>query len=366
MLSSIEGFKSVVLDQLGEGVIVADADGRIISVNRAAEEIHGRVRLDVPTVEYTQTYELLTMDDLPYPPDELPLARAVNRGELVIEEPWKIKRPDGSVVIAVGTARPVLNAEGKQIGSVLTMRDDTKRVQAEQALVSALEMKDILLFEVNHRVRNSLQIVSSIISLPLHRIEDEVARETLALTQQRIEVISATHRSLYELGLHNEVDCVILLQDLCENIVETYSLDSAVRLEWDRRGSIILPVSKAVSVCLTVTELITNACKYAFRGRDAGTIRVLLDGADEKITIRVEDDGVGMPEPESDRRSSRGIGMILVESLAKSVAADVRIDSGESGTRFTITFDRPEPESDLSEALVLKRRARRGVDSLPE
>jgi hypothetical protein len=58
--------------------------------------------------------------------------------------------------------------------------------------------------------------------------------------------------------------------------------------------------------------------------------------------------------------------MILVESLAKSVAADVRIDSGESGTRFTITFDRPEPESDLSEALVLKRRARRGVDSLPE
>ena len=355
MLSSVEGFKSVVLDQLGEGVIVADADGRIISVNRAAEEIHGRANLDVPPDEYSKNYELLTMDNLPYPPDDLPLARAVQKGESVIEAPWKIRRPDGTIVIAVGTARPVRNAAGVQIGAVLTMRDDTLRVQAEQALVEALEMKDTLLFEVNHRVRNSLQIVSSIVSLPLKRVEDEIARETLSLTQQRIEVISATHRSLYELGKHDEVDCLALLPDLCNAVVETYSLREAIQLVCETRGEIVLPVGKAVSVCLAVTELITNACKYAFKGRDQGRIRLVLDGETDRVLIEVEDDGVGMPE-QSGADAARGIGMILINSLTKSLAAEISMATGASGTRFSITFDKPEPTPDLSHALVANRR----------
>tara|TARA_R110002124_G_scaffold81383_10_gene214540 strand:- start:965 stop:2044 length:1080 start_codon:yes stop_codon:yes gene_type:complete len=355
MLSSVEGFKSVVLDQLGEGVIVADADGRIISVNRAAEEIHGRVRLDVPPDEYSNNYALLTMDDEPFPPDELPLARAVLRGESVIEEPWKIRRPDGSVIIAVGTARPVRNASGEQIGSVLTMRDDTLRVRAEQELLEAIKIKDTLLFEVNHRVRNSLQIVSSIVALPLKRVEDEFARETLALTQQRIEVISATHRSLYELGQHDEVDCVALLPDLCKAVIETYSVQEPIGFICETRGNLVLPVSKAVSMCLAVTELVTNACKYAFQGRSMGTVKLLLDGATDQVTIRVEDDGIGMPEV-SGKNERRGIGMILVDSLAKSLAADVRIDSNQTGTRIAITFIKPEPTPDLSHALVANRR----------
>jgi PAS domain S-box-containing protein len=355
MLSSVEGFKSVVLDQLGEGVIVADADGRIISVNRAAEEIHGRANLDVPPDAYSKNCELLTMDNLPYPPDELPLARAVHRGESVVEAPWKIRRPDGTVVIAVGTARPVRNAAGMQIGAVLTMRDDTLRVRAEQALVEALEMKDTLLFEVNHRVRNSLQIVSSIVSLPLKRVEDEIAREALSLTQQRIEVISATHRSLYELGKHDEVDCLALLPDLCKAVVETYSVREATELICETRGEIVLPVGKAVSVCLAVTELITNACKFAFKGRDQGRIRLLLDGSADRVLIEVEDDGVGMPE-QSEADTVRGIGMILINSLSKSLAAEISIATGASGTRFSISFDKPGPTPDLSHALVVNRR----------
>lgn len=355
MLSSVERFKSVVLDQLGEGVIVADADGLIVSGNRAAEEIHGRANLDVPPDEASDNYELLTMDDLPYPPDELPLARAVLKGESVVEVAWKIRRPDGTIVIAVGTARPVRNAAGVQIGAVLTMRDDTLRVRAEQALLEALDMKDALLFEVNHRVRNSLQIVSSIVSLPLKRVQDEMARETLSLTRQRIEVISATHRSLYELGKHDEVDCLALLPDLCKAVVETYSVREAIHLVCETRGEIVLPVGKAVSVCLAVTELITNACKFAFKGRDQGRIRLLLDGSEDRVLIEVEDDGVGMPE-QSEADAVRGIGMILINSLSKSLAADISRVTGASGTRFSISFNKPEPTQDLSRALIANRR----------
>lgn len=355
MLSSLEGFKSVVLDQLGEGVIVADADGRIISVNRAAEEIHGRSLLGAVPDSYSDDYQLLTMEDAPHPPNELPLARAVMRGEDVIDAPWKILRPDGTIVIAVGTARPVRNTDGIQIGSVLTLRDETSRVNAEQALLQALEMKELLLFEVNHRVRNSLQIVASLVALPMKRIDDEIARETLSLTRQRIEVITATHRSLYELGTHDHVDCARLLPDLCASVIQTYSINDHIRMICASEGEIVLPVSKAVSVCLAVTELVTNACKYAFTGRDVGTIRVVFSSTGDSVRIEVEDDGVGMPERAPQTKHS-GIGTILVESLTQSVGAAVTIKTGSGGTKYTIAFNRPPVERDFSSNLIAKRR----------
>lgn len=356
MLSSLEGFKSVVLDQLGEGVIVADADGRIVSVNRAAEEIHGRSLIGGAPGSYSDDYQLLTMDDAPHPPEELPLARAVLRGEDVIDAPWKIRRPDGTIVIAVGTARPVRNAEGIQIGSVLTLRDETSRVNAEQALLQALEMKELLLFEVNHRVRNSLQIVASLVALPMKRIDDEIARETLSLTRQRIEVITAAHRSLYELGTHDHVDCAQLLPELCSTVVQTYSVDDHIRLTCHTSGEIVLPVSKAVSVCLAVTELVTNACKYAFATRDCGAINVTLQSKGDAVRIEVEDDGVGMPAPDPSPKKS-GIGTILVDSLAQSVGAVVKVETGANGTKYVITFNRPPAERDFSSALIAKRRS---------
>lgn len=130
MATTRDTFQNVVLDQLGEGVIVADAEGRIVSVNRSAEEIHGRIRLDVEPDEYTRSYALLTMDGEPFPPEQLPLSRAVQHGETITDAPWKIRRPDGSVVIAVGSARPVIDEDGRQIGTVLTMRAETLRFDA--------------------------------------------------------------------------------------------------------------------------------------------------------------------------------------------------------------------------------------------
>lgn len=337
MLSSIERFKAHVLDQLGEGVIVTDANGKILTVNRAAEEIHGRVRLDVPPDDYSDTYKLLTMQDEPFPTNELPLSRAVLKGETVTDAAWKIKRPDGSVVVAVGTARPVLDEDGKQVGAVLTMRDDTQRHHAEEGLKEALYLKEMLLFEVNHRVRNSLQIVSSIVSLPLQKLQDKEACEALRQTRDRVDVISATHRSLYELGTHDRVDCVKLLPGICSQIVETYKAGRGIKLTCDARGEIVLSISKAVSLCLAVTELLTNACKYAFDGRKNGRITLLIDGEGEEVMVSVMDDGIGIKQGAVDP-SGTGIGTLLVDALTSVLGAQVDCETGSGGTRHTISF----------------------------
>jgi PAS domain S-box-containing protein len=120
-----------ILSQLAEGVIVTDNEGRITFVNEAAQAIHGMVRLGVGPGEYSHVYRLYREDGQSYPSAQLPLARAV-RGETVAEERWLIRRSDGAEVVAAGGAQPLFDAAGKQMGAVLTMRDDTGRVRAEQ------------------------------------------------------------------------------------------------------------------------------------------------------------------------------------------------------------------------------------------
>lgn len=123
-----------VLSQLDEGVIVTDEAGRIVFVNQAATAIHGVERLDIGPDDYAATYHLFTEDGRPFPPEELPLSRAVLKGETVAGARWRIRRPDGTEVLAIGSARPVFAPDGAPLGAVLTMRDDTERHAAEEQL----------------------------------------------------------------------------------------------------------------------------------------------------------------------------------------------------------------------------------------
>ncbi len=136
-LATIVAERDAILGQLAEGVIVTDPDGAIIFVNEAATRQHGVSRLDVKPDEYADTYHLLTDDGRPYPPQDLPLSRAVLHGETVTDARWRIRRPDGSEVIAVGNARPVTSPDGTRIGAVLTLRDETARISAEHRLTES-------------------------------------------------------------------------------------------------------------------------------------------------------------------------------------------------------------------------------------
>lgn len=128
-----------VLGQLAEGVILTDEEGRITFVNEAAERLHGVALLDVGPDDYSATYQLLTEGGQPYPPHELPLARAVLNNEVVTGARWRIRRPDGTEIIASGNAKPILGKDGNRQGAVLTVRDETARSEAESALRASEE-----------------------------------------------------------------------------------------------------------------------------------------------------------------------------------------------------------------------------------
>jgi PAS domain S-box-containing protein len=137
--------QAALLGQLSEGVIVTDPKGRITFINRSAAEIHGVAHLDISPDEYASRFQLFRENGEPYPSNELPLARAVLKGESVIEARWRIRRPDGVEILAIGSAKPVFGPDGETIGNVLTIRDDTARQAAEQELREISLRKDLAL-----------------------------------------------------------------------------------------------------------------------------------------------------------------------------------------------------------------------------
>jgi PAS domain-containing protein len=120
-LAQMAAERYAILRQLDEGVILTDPKGQIQFVNETARELHGVAVLDVEVDQYTATYQLQTVEGTPYPPTELPLARAVLNGEQVRGARWRILRPDGSIVLVEGNARPILGEEGLRLGCVLTL-----------------------------------------------------------------------------------------------------------------------------------------------------------------------------------------------------------------------------------------------------
>lgn len=129
--------RDAILGQLAEGVIVTDREGRIIFINDAAARLHGVRALDIAPDDYVAAYSLLTEDGRPHPPEALPLTRAVRNHETVLDARWRIRRPDGVEVLAVGNARPVFGPDGASMGAVLTLRDETARVEAEHRIAES-------------------------------------------------------------------------------------------------------------------------------------------------------------------------------------------------------------------------------------
>jgi PAS domain S-box-containing protein len=127
---------AAVLEQIPDGVIVADRDGRIVLVNEAAKGLHGVSVLGIGPEGYSETYGLFTLNGEPFPSSDLPLARAA-KGETVSDARWRIRRPDGSELVAIGNARPFYDAAGIQRGAILTLRDDSARHAAELALAES-------------------------------------------------------------------------------------------------------------------------------------------------------------------------------------------------------------------------------------
>lgn len=209
------------------------------------------------------------------------------------------------------------------------------KIAAEDALRISNTRLETLLREVNHRVANSLQMVSAFVHMQAHALPDETAREALRDTERRIQAIAQVHRRLYT---SEDVDSVAMdeyLASLVEELEETWSTSARPRPIRLVADAIRLHPDKAVSLGVIVNELVSNACKYAYGESVAGEVRVQLARSEPShFQLIVEDDGCGLVEGAAPRGS--GLGSRLVLAMAKSLASRIDYDANHSGVRASL------------------------------
>jgi two-component sensor histidine kinase len=210
-----------------------------------------------------------------------------------------------------------------------------KTAEAEEALGASNQRLEALLREVNHRVANSLQLVSAFVHLQAAALDDETARAALRDTQRRIAAIGQVHRRLYTSDDVEAVDMAAYLETLVHELQDSWGGAVGARLTLSA-DPIALKTDRAVSLGVIVNELITNACKYAYAPGQAGEVRISLrkDG-EHGLKLVVEDDGRGL-EPGSAAQGT-GLGTRVIRAMADSLGAQISYDPQHRGVRASLT-----------------------------
>jgi PAS domain S-box-containing protein len=244
-------------------------------------------------------------------------------------------RKDGSEVPVEIGLNPIETEDGVMVLSAIV--DISDRKQKEARIQAALKEKDVLLAEIHHRVKNNLQLVSSLLDLQSARINDPSAVATLRDSRNRVQSMAMIHQLLYESKDFVKIDYGDFLRSLVPNLVWSYSVHPG-RVECRIEASgVHLPLNVAIPCGLVVNELISNALKHAFPGDSHGEITIsLVEEPDHHVVLSVEDNGIGIPDA-FDVGSAKTLGLQLVSLLADQLGAELAIDRTKP-TRFTLRF----------------------------
>lgn len=208
--------------------------------------------------------------------------------------------------------------------------------KADQEIRRGKERAEVLLAEVNHRVANSLALVAALIRLQVSSSKNDAVKEALAETQARISAIAGMHRSLYTSDDVRQVEMDKYLGTLVREVQGTVDEQSAtILLDADE---LALKSDRAVSVGMIVTELLTNALKYAYPDGQGGEVRVRFKMQDEnRVLLSVEDDGVGWKD--GDAPKGTGLGSRIVKSMASTLGSSIQYVPRDTGTCAELVID---------------------------
>ena len=341
-LKAQEREKKVLLDSLNELVVFVNPNLNIIWANKAAlecmkmslQEAVGICLKSAPDVrcplsEYMQLEQIFTMGN---------------------KKSWELAAQDGIVWFV--QAIPVTNEDGKIIGVLETCRDITEKEKADQ-----LRKR-----EINHRIKNNLQIVSALLDLQAEKFSDKKVIEAFKESENRILSMSLIHQELYESGKLDSLDFSSYLHKLTADLLKSYNSEiREIKVNLDV-VSVFLEVDTAVSLGIIINELFTNSIKYAFPAGTGGEIHISLvrekarkeanesetssglpsdnsqkiSGASEYYKLIFADNGRGFPE-EIDFRNSDTLGLQLINALVNQIEGSLDLERGR-GTKFVIKF----------------------------
>ncbi|HCM26695.1 MAG TPA: histidine kinase [Treponema sp.] len=226
--------------------------------------------------------------------------------------------------------------EGSPIGTVGVIRDITQRKRAELLLVESLHSKEILLKEIHHRVKNNLQVVSSLLYLQSGTIEDERSRIVFQDCQTQIQSMAMVHEQLYQSESLQSIDIQSFVVSLLDYLFKIYDVDSSSIAYAVDCVDVLFGIDQAMPIALIINELVSNSLKHGL-ARSSGNIDVRLSGSERgQLRLEVCDSGAGMPEGfEFDATGT--IGIQIVRALAAQLGGSVSWENAP-GAHFVVLF----------------------------
>jgi PAS domain S-box-containing protein len=313
-----------VVDGREDGVLVDINDAWVRQFRRSREETIGR-----------STRELQLWAD---GSDILDILRAMPVDASRFET-WLRDAAQRSLLCEIST-RPVII--GGKTYAIWVIEDITERKQAEEKLRAALAEKEVLLKEIYHRVKNNLQVVSSLLNLQSRRATETETKRLLGDSANRVNSIALVHAQLYRAENLASIGLQEYVRQLADNLISVNHPRSArveLRVEVD---DLFVGIENAIPLGLMINELVSNAYRHGYADDTVdGKISVRILGlVGGQIRVEVEDNGRGLPA-DFELGTGGGLGMHLVVALAQQLGSELTLHACHSGTRFTLVF-KPE------------------------
>lgn len=321
--------RHMVIEQMGDGVVVLDEKHCIVDVNPAMLSLLQMSKSELFGRPISQVW--------PDWPDELFDA---NRAASVQTE-WALTEPDMQTFdIRVS---PLFDGRKRLVSWVVVLRDMEERKRMEEQLRQSLREKDMLFKEIHHRVKNNLQIISSLLSLQASQASDGAVSHALLEGQNRVRSMALIHEILYRADDLGQIDFGAYVRELTARLYQTYSFQVGQVELAVQTDAVFLTMETAVTCGLIINELVSNALKHAFSDGRSGKVTIHLQAENQqRYHLTISDDGIGLP-PKINYRQTTTLGLQLVNTLVEQLEGNLTVNNHQ-GTSITITFEVDTPK----------------------
>jgi PAS domain S-box-containing protein len=309
-----------ILEQAGESIVVCDENYKIIRSSKGAEKLAGE---KVLYKNFDSVFPLYDNEENPVTIESI--LQNKNSDQIEIN----LCRNEEEYINLILNVGVLSGATGDIIGYVINLTNITKHIEAEEKLQASLKEKTILLKEIHHRVKNNLQIISSLLRLQSLYINDESLLGVLNESQNRIKAMALIHQKLYESKSFASINFKDYIKELLQFLSSTYMVHlDKVSLKAPKE-KITFGIDIAVPVGLIINELVTNSFKHAFKGNTDGRVEINIEiNNSEDVNFLIKDNGSGFPE-NVDFYNPSSLGLQLVHSLIEQVGGSIEIFKGE-------------------------------------
>ena len=310
------------------GIAMLDKHSRILQVNNSFERLFGYNESQIQGED---------LDELIVPEGGLEQARSFSDSKETFSFSTKRKTKSGELIDVKIYGVPVV-LDGETIAIYGIYMDVTEQIKAENSVRQSLEEKEVLLAEIHHRVKNNLAVITGLLELQYHNLENQDAKSALRDSQMRINSMALIHEKLYQNETLSNIDFGVYIEELVNVIVKTHvSSDSDVSLDIQSEP-VDLPITKAIPCGLVINEIVTNSLKYAFTEEiEEPIISLSLSKEDNRAVIHISDNGVGLPKP-FEEIGSNSLGTLLIKTLTSQLEADLNVN-GVDGTSYHFSFE---------------------------